>query len=300
MAAKTKFKRFLAGTGIVVLILVAAFAMIIPWIYTWGATPEETAQTYRGDEILSTPIIVWTHAITINAPSARVWPWIIQMGDGRAGFYSYTFIENMVSGSNAYHNASQVVADWQNPSAGQVIITPMLAIKDYKAGEWELASSVIPDLGWTWMWQLTPLGTQGDQTRLQVRMRIQVPAGAASGTVVKNILHVGGFVMERAMMTGIKAHAEGRLPFAGSQVVEIVVWVLALGIGLASAWLFIFRPAWKLPLAVGILAVLALFVFTFLQPGIWLRMVVDLALIAGLDMGRRINRKRPAALPVKV
>jgi len=51
----------------------------------------------------------------------------------------------------------------------------MLAIKDYQAGQWELASSKIPDLGWTWMWQLTPLGSH--QTRLQVRMRIQVPPG---------------------------------------------------------------------------------------------------------------------------
>jgi hypothetical protein len=298
MPAKTKFKRFLAGTWIVVLILVAAFAIIIPWIYTWGATPAETAQTYQGDEILTTPIIVWTHAITINAPPARVWPWIIQMGDGRAGFYSYTFIENLVSGSNGYHNASQVVADWQNPSAGQFIITPMLAIKDYKAGEWELASSVIPDLGWTWMWQITPQGSE--QTRLQVRMRIQVPPGPAAGPLVKNILHVGGFVMERAMMTGIKARAEGRIPFAADEVVGIVVWVLALLVGLASAWLFIFRPAWKVPLAVGILAVLVLFVFTFLQPAMWLRGVVDLALIVGLELARRENQERPVVSQVKV
>jgi hypothetical protein len=289
MPAKTKFKRLLAGAGIVLLILVTAFAIIIPWIYTWGATPAETAQTYRGDEILPAPIIVWTHAMTINAPPARVWPWIIQMGDYRAGFYSYTFIENLVSGSNAYQNASQVVAEWQNPAVGQFIITPMLAIKDYKAGEWELASSVIPDLGWTWMWQLIPQGN--NQTRLQVRMRIQVPPGAASGPVVKNILHVGGFVMERAMMTGIKARAEGRPPFTGSLVVEFVVWVLALLAGLVSAWLFIFRQPWKLPLAVGILAVLALFVFTFLQPAIWVRVVVVLALIAGAEMARRGSRQ---------
>jgi hypothetical protein len=71
------------------------------------------------------------------------------MGDSRAGFYSYTFIENLISGSNLYHNANQVMAEWQNPAAGQFIIAPMLAIKDYKAGQWELASSVMPDLGWT-------------------------------------------------------------------------------------------------------------------------------------------------------
>ena len=280
MPSKTKVKRLLAGAGIVLFILIAAFAIIIPWIYTWGATPEEVAQSYRGDEILPTPIITWTHAITIDAPPAQVWPWIIQMGDSRAGFYSYTFIENLVSGSNLYHNASQVRPEWQNPAAGQFIISPMLAIKDYQAGQWELASSVIPDLGWTWMWQITP---QGDnQTRLQVRMRIQVPAGAASGPVVKNILHVGGFVMERTMMTGIQARAEGRQPYPPSQAAEFVVWALALGIGLASAWRFIFRPAWQLPLAVGILAVLALFVFTFLQPAVWLRILVDLFLLAGL------------------
>jgi hypothetical protein len=204
------------------------------------------------------------------------------MGDSRAAFYSYTFIENLVSDSNLYHNANQIVAEWQNPPIGQFIISSMLAIKDYQAGQWELAPSVLPDLGWTWIWQLAPVAQGNNQTRLLVRMRIQVPEGAASGPIVKNILHVGRFVMERAMMTGIKERAESRLPFAGSQAVEIMLWALALLVDLGCAWLFIFRKAWKLPLAVGILAVLALFVFTFLQPAIWVRALVVLLLFVAL------------------
>ncbi len=61
----------------------------------WGATAEEATWTLPGDELLVDPDIVATRAITIEAPPAAVWPWLVQMGPGRAGAYTYDWIENL-------------------------------------------------------------------------------------------------------------------------------------------------------------------------------------------------------------
>lgn len=57
----------------------------------WGATADEITRHLPGDEIVSAPTWSYNHAITINAPRAQVWPWLLQLGQGRGGFYSYVF-----------------------------------------------------------------------------------------------------------------------------------------------------------------------------------------------------------------
>lgn len=57
-------------------------------------TPLERRRPLPGDALVPKPIFVSTHAITIDAPPERVWPWIAQMGGGRAGWYSWDAIDN--------------------------------------------------------------------------------------------------------------------------------------------------------------------------------------------------------------
>ncbi len=64
-------------------------------VLTWGATVEEAARRLPGDDLLEDADIVTTRAITIDAPPAAVWPWLLQMGSGRAGAYTYDWIENL-------------------------------------------------------------------------------------------------------------------------------------------------------------------------------------------------------------
>jgi hypothetical protein len=56
--------------------------------YSFGATKEEAQMPLPGDDIVGTPLLEITRAITINAPAERIWRWLIQIGQGRAGFYS--------------------------------------------------------------------------------------------------------------------------------------------------------------------------------------------------------------------
>ncbi len=282
MNIKTKFLRLVVGIAIVTLILFVAFSLISSAILTWGATPEEAAGVWPGDEILSEPNLMWTHGITIRAPLAETWPWIIQIGDTRGGFYSYTFIENLVAGKDFYHNADRIVNEWQNPKQGETIIDVMLAIKDYQPDAWMLAESTEAlnkiGLRWTWGWNLSAIDAQS--TRMVIRMRIR--GDAITNPLATFFVNVGGFVMEQNMMQGIKLRAEGRSEPPWIEVIEIVIWLATLLAGFTAAVLFITRKEWIVPLIVGIASVLLLILFTFVQPSIWLRIILVSGLLAAL------------------
>lgn len=83
----------------------------------WGATEEELVQPLPGDELMDHPAS--NHAITIHAPVEAVWPWLVQIGQDRAGFYSYSFLENLVRAD--IHNADRIVPEWQHLKKGDMI-----------------------------------------------------------------------------------------------------------------------------------------------------------------------------------
>jgi hypothetical protein len=81
-------KRFLTAVVLFLLALVAVYALFIrPWHVKWGATDAEAAASLPGDSLVSHPKISATHAITVQGSAADVWPWLVQIGQGRAGFY---------------------------------------------------------------------------------------------------------------------------------------------------------------------------------------------------------------------
>ena len=134
MSARTKLLRFLAGLVLLVGLLAFAFALLPGWIHTWGATDEEIARTMPGDEFLDSPTLTWTHGITIRAHPSEVWPWIAQIGDERAGFYSYTFIENLIAQEDLYENANRIISEFQNPQPGQGLILDYLTVHSVEPG----------------------------------------------------------------------------------------------------------------------------------------------------------------------
>ena len=137
-------------------------------------------------------------------------------------------------------------------------------------------------------------------------MQIQVPGTAQIG-LAGSLIDVSGFVMEKGMLQGMQDRAEGRYPPAYAEVLGIALWLLALAAGLVGAGTFVTRRDWRLPLAVGLLAVFVLFCLTFIQPVLWVRVVlVELYWQApsgqpsGLAKpGRRTGRLCPGASGIK-
>lgn len=296
MKLRRRILRLLCGTTLAVAVLVAACALLPGRIHTWGATAKDVARALPGDELASAPVVSWTHAATIEAPPSAVWPWIAQLGDVRGAFYSYTFIENLFQGEAIYHNANEIVPQWQNPQPGQRMIDDVLAIRTVEPGRYLLAAKTDTDLTWIWLWYLEPQGQA--QTRLIVRVYIQTPP-ELNNPVVTGVFDLGGFVMERRMIEGIVDRAEGRTDPAYSEALEVILWLVALLAGVTAALLFVIRLKWQWPLEVGVAAVLVLLVFTFVQPPIWLRAVADLALLAGVWWAWYTTR-RPAAIDQSV
>jgi hypothetical protein len=287
MTFGTRFLRLVVGIIVLAGLLVGLFALTLPAIHRWGATDAEVTSTLPGDELLAQPLVRWTHGITINAPPDAVWPWIAQIGDTRGGYYSYTFIENQVGALTGaadykvvYTNADRIHPEWQKPQPGDSIIQSVLKIRAVEPGQYLLADSLDPALmNWIWLWYLQPAAND-QQTRLIVRFGIDAPPGPPN-PAMGFMMDIGGFVMEQNMLQGIKLRAEGGYEPSWIEPVEIGLWVTALLTGLGGALLFLWRRAWLAPFALALLAVVALFVLTFVQPPIWQRIVIDLALLVG-------------------
>jgi hypothetical protein len=89
------------------------------WVLNWGATAAEAARPLPGDELLEAADIVATRAISIDAPPSAIWPWLVQMGPGRAGAYTYDWIENLF-GLNM-HSADRIHPEWQDLKVGDLL-----------------------------------------------------------------------------------------------------------------------------------------------------------------------------------
>jgi hypothetical protein len=292
MTVHNRTRRFFAGLGLILLVLAIGFLIANRMIPTWGSTTAEQAQALPGDDIFSEPVLKWEHAITINATPEEIWPWLIQMGDTRAGYYSYRYIEKAITAmagvdvTNYYPNTNTIHPEWQAPTIGQGMLMDILVLRDYQENQYLVAGPKAgqEDAGLLWIWGLAP---QADgRTRLLVHMRIQMP-GMGGNPIVGGALNLATFMMERKMMDGIKLHAEGRTEADWVQVAEALIWLAGLVIGLMSASRFITHPDWRLPLGIGMGAVVFLFVLVYLQPALWLRLVFLLALAGGLVIDSR-------------
>ena len=103
--------------------LVLAAALAAPALYarwlrrrllTWGATPDETTGAYPGDELIPDADHGTTMATTLPAPPEQVWPWLVQMGLGRGGWYGWDWLDN-----HGAPSADHIVAQWQHLEQGQ-------------------------------------------------------------------------------------------------------------------------------------------------------------------------------------
>lgn len=93
------------------------------WLVDWGSSPDERASVWPGDALVGPEHRTLTRAITIAAPADGVWPWLLQFGLGRAGFYSYELLERIVG--IPVKNVESIVPEFQDLSLGdQVLLHP--------------------------------------------------------------------------------------------------------------------------------------------------------------------------------
>lgn len=277
MSKGTKTKRFFTGMGIIWLVLILGYLAIRPWHLRWGATNEEVSRAMPGD----LEHIGWTRAITIGAPPEQIWLWLVQWGQGRGGWYSYDWLENLFGFD--IHSADRILPEFQNLAIGDPICmsrdfcpSHVTVLEPNRWLSWQ-ADDEIGDPVWTFTFGLFPLDAA--HTRLIVRESFRSDMMPPAAVFV---LEIPDVVMELKSLNTIKDRAEGNAVPAYTTALEIVVWLAALGASLISLVLFANRSDGKEPLVLAVASVLALLPITFLFPPLWLRVVLDLGLFAGL------------------
>ncbi|WP_433664618.1 SRPBCC family protein [Nocardia sp. CA-128927] len=173
---------------------------------TWGATTDEVARIMPGDELPTAPDIITTRAITIAANPAAIWPWLVQLGPGRGGAYTYDWIENLL-GLNM-HSTDKILPQFQNLSVGDTFALgkggQRLRVVTLEPEQTLVFAST--DGHWAWAFGLYP---SAEGTRLVSRNRIALPeSGLPSRLFNRFVMEPGSWLMERKMLIGIKQRAE--------------------------------------------------------------------------------------------
>jgi hypothetical protein len=172
---------------------------------TWGARPDEVVRKLPGDELLADAGIVSTRAITIDAPPAAVWPWLVQMGSGRGGVYTYDWIENLF-GLNM-HSTRQILPQFQDVKAGDELpLGPGRPAMRVAVLDPERTFTIrFADGNWVWIFALF---AEDGRTRLISRNRIAPPGALPARLFSMLVMEPGSLIMERKMLLGIKQRAE--------------------------------------------------------------------------------------------
>jgi hypothetical protein len=181
----------------------AVNALARDWYLHWGATAEERDAPLPGDDFAAR--ISSTRAVTINAPVEKVWPWLVQIGQDRAGFYSYDLLEQLVLAD--IHNGDEIVSGWQELAAGDTVRLasklvygdgPLLRVLAIEPGHY----LVLEHWG---AFVLQRIDERTTRFLIRTHANQRTTIGKAAEVLLLDFIH---FVMERKMMLGIKARAE--------------------------------------------------------------------------------------------
>lgn len=186
-----------------------------PWHLRWGATDEEIGEYLPGDEIKPDAGVSVTHAITIDAPASEIWKWLVQIGQGRGGFFSYDWIESAFGLD--IHNIDRIRPELQTLKVGDFVRS---ASKGWLGGRFDETA------GWyvialeperflvlrdeiergSWAFILKTLENGG--TRLIIRARGDRPSRSVHQVLHYGLFEPAHFVMERKMLLTLKELAE--------------------------------------------------------------------------------------------
>lgn len=244
-----RFIRMVVRIKLTILLSVVVGVVIAGWLRlreehrTWGVAPDDIKRGLTGDDIVADAGIVETRSLVVDVPPSAVWPWLVQMGYGRGGWYSYDRMDMQGSSTRS------ILPEYQDLAVGDLvptypgggfvarIVEPQRALVLYldtglvkdqvaKAGA-EGGTEAPPAKGWTppgfqmagamgdmtmpefrvsWAFVLEP--ETADRTRLIERFRVWTADAGLPQKLGLPFLGYGVFAMTRKQMLGIKERAE--------------------------------------------------------------------------------------------
>lgn len=241
--ARTARRRVLTALAVAAVAVGFQLVLVSPGVYQWGSTETERAQPMAGDDIVDAPAFVSTRSITIDAPADTIWPWLVQMGQDKGGFYTFDWAERLAG--DPIRNADAVHLEWQDLDVGDFVhpFPPERGLPSWRVRELvpgRLLVVALDDDTWSWGTELRDLGV--GRTRVVTRMRGQ-------RTALSAVLDPADLVVFPRVLVGLEQRAEGTLPgmpntFTGSPLPTArlpvhwwaaLAWVAGLaGLGVAG------------------------------------------------------------------
>lgn len=221
-----------AAAGVLVATLGAVYwALVRPWYLQWGTTAAELDRELPGHDLAPDPAVHSTQAVTVDASPADVWPWLVQIGQGRGGFYSYDWLERLV-GADIY-NVDRIIPEYQDLREDDEVL---LAPKNYVLGSpdsWPVVASLEegrsivlrpPGEQPTYVWTFLVEPTDEGKTRLIARMRSPRKPTALGRLVEAVTWEPAHFLMQRKMLLGARDRAEDQTEDANPMTRSLLGW----------------------------------------------------------------------------
>jgi hypothetical protein len=229
--------------------LIATYlAVLRPMRRSWGVDPDEALRALPGDDLVPDAPLVETRGITIQATPAAVWPWLVQMGYGRGGWYSYDQMDNDAASADRILpefqalSVGDVIPTWpgggfrvaaMDPGRSLVLYLDTAMVKAQQAAAepsvpepltpglraaGAMGDTAMPDFRASWSFELQPM--DHGRTRLIERLRAWSSEPSAAQKLALPILGMGVFLMTRKQLLGLKERIERFEASGGSLPVE--------------------------------------------------------------------------------
>jgi hypothetical protein len=232
----------------VLILVMAAYVLVCrPHQLQWGATAAEIARSIPGDALNPNPSFLATRAITIEGTPEEIWPWLIQMGYGRAGFYGYDILENIGS-PRGLRSAEHILPRFQHYEVGDELPISAVVSMTFSAIEppryliWVGDEDENPGV---FTWALYPL-VGGNQTRLVSRIRWSYSWTPIAMPPLQLFTEFADHIAVRKILEGVKGRVEGNVEPMWVQKVELFVFVVSLSAFFAALVLIFSRTlTWR-------------------------------------------------------
>lgn len=177
------------------------------WFRRWGTTHEDLTRAMTGDALIANPTHSATHAVTVDASTEDIWPWLVQMGARRGGLYSYDWLDRLF-GILDRPSADRLLPEFQHLAVGDKIsLGPReeLTVAAIDPGRALVLRYNAHGFEWVWQFGLYPVGA--NRTRL-VSRGIERFANTIGTWLFMRVMEPAAFVMTRRMLLGLKQRAE--------------------------------------------------------------------------------------------
>ena len=207
----TPVSRALAALALHSVVLALYLFVARPYQLRFGATDAEVRQTMPGDELNRAPTFLATRAITINAAPSAIWPWLLQMGFGRAGYYGYDILENLGSPSGL-HSATTIIRAYQHYIVGDAVpisLAASMQFHDIQPDRYLVWSGLSGGTNGAFTWALDPI--DATHTRLVSRIRWTHHWSQPGMLVLDIFSEFADHIAVRKILVGVRDRVEGQV-----------------------------------------------------------------------------------------